>query len=233
MSTEQVRRDFDQIAQLPEPTWNHNSHYHPFIMRNLPDRVGRLLDVGSGSGSFSRCAAPRCQEVVGIDLSSKMIERARSHPNVPPHVSYRQADFLTDLPDTESFDAIVSIAVVHHLPLDAFLRRAQQLLRPGGRLVVLDLRRDESLWDIVNSGAAVLANQVRLQFHRTPRIADPKSQEVWESHLQHDQYLSMAEARSAYATLLPGTIVRRHLYWRYSAIWTKPTDVRSVFSDRA
>ncbi|MBX9770813.1 MAG: class I SAM-dependent methyltransferase [Candidatus Obscuribacterales bacterium] len=224
MSTEQVRRDFDQIAQLPEPSWNHNSHYHPFIMRNIPDRFGRLLDVGTGSGSFSRLAATQCEEVIGIDLSSKMIERARSHPNVPPHVSYRQADFLNDLPDTESFDVIVSIAVVHHLPLDAFLRKAQQILRPGGRLIVIDLRRDESIWDIVNSGVAVLANQFRLGFHRDQRIADPMSREIWESHLQHDRYLSMDESRTAYATLLPGTIVRRHLYWRYSAIWTKPTN---------
>jgi hypothetical protein len=44
---------------------------------------------------------------------------------------------------------------------------------------------------------------------------------IWQDHLARDKYFSFQEAKQAYEAWFPGCDVRRHLYWRYSAIWQK------------
>ena len=85
--TDRVREDFDRLADLPESGgWDHNAHYHPFLLKQLPPRLDEALEVGCGTGAFARLLAKRCGTVVAIDLSPRMVEvaRARSweHPNV-------------------------------------------------------------------------------------------------------------------------------------------------------
>jgi hypothetical protein len=60
-----IREDFDRIARLSGDSWNHNTQYHPFLLRQLPSRMRAALDIGCGAGAFSRlvavCADPaRC-----------------------------------------------------------------------------------------------------------------------------------------------------------------------------
>jgi ubiquinone/menaquinone biosynthesis C-methylase UbiE len=77
--TDRVREDFDRLAVLSEGTgWGHNSHYHPFVLRQLPQHLGEALEVGCGTGEFARLLAERCERVVAVDLSPRMIEAARA-----------------------------------------------------------------------------------------------------------------------------------------------------------
>lgn len=94
-----------------------------------------FLDIGCGNGYAARWAAaasPRGQ-AVGLDLSSEMIDHARLLS-----AGLSNVEFLTgSFPDIElprgPFDAIFSMEVFYYLPdLDAALRRARDLLRPGG-----------------------------------------------------------------------------------------------------
>jgi len=42
------------LTQLPERLWwDHNAHYHHWLLRQLPERAGRVLDVGCGSGRLA------------------------------------------------------------------------------------------------------------------------------------------------------------------------------------
>jgi hypothetical protein len=79
--TDKVREDFDRLADLPESSgWDHNAHYHPFLLKHLPPRLDEALEVGCGTGAFARVLAERCGRVVAIDLSpawSRWRERAR------------------------------------------------------------------------------------------------------------------------------------------------------------
>ena len=85
--TDRVREDFDRLAVLSEGSvWDHNSHYHPFLLRQLPERLSEALEVGCGTGEFARLLAERSETVLAVDLSPRMIEAARvrsmDHPNV-------------------------------------------------------------------------------------------------------------------------------------------------------
>lgn len=67
--TQKIRDDFDRIALLDRPGWNHNNRYHNFLLARLPLHCESILDIGCGSGEFSRLLAKRCDRVVAIDLS--------------------------------------------------------------------------------------------------------------------------------------------------------------------
>ena len=72
-----IQTDFDRIALLPDNDWDHNSHYHSFLLRQLPSHCGYTLDIGCGTGLFTRLLAGRSDEVLVLDLSPQMIHVAR------------------------------------------------------------------------------------------------------------------------------------------------------------
>ena len=217
-----VRADFDRLAEFDSKGWNHNTHYHDFLLRQMPAHVESALDIGCGTGCFARLLASRADHVVGIDLSPNMIRLAQERSTQFPNIRYDVADVLaTDLPP-EAFDCIASIATLHHVPLETALLKAKDALKPGGVLLVLDLFQDEGIGDLMNSVLAVPVNCLLTRIKCGRQKTSPQAQAAWDQHGEHDTYLTLREVRRIARPLLPGAIVRRHLLWRYSLVWQKP-----------
>ena len=217
-----VRADFDRQAGLSGDGWDHNAHYHRFLLDRLPARCRLALDVGCGTGAFARLLAGRCERVVAVDLAPRMVEVARERSAGQPNVEYLVADALSWPFPRGRFDCVASIAAAHHLPLAPLLERMRDALAPGGTLLVLDIYRPRSPADLAVSLLAVPAARL-LRLRHTGRLADPPEvRRAWEEHGRTDRYLSLAEVRAACARVLPGAAVRRHLLWRYSVVWRRP-----------
>jgi SAM-dependent methyltransferase len=221
-----IQADFDRIAALPEDGWDHNAHYHAVLLRRVPDGCGAALDVGCGSGAFATLLAERAATVLGIDLSPEMVRLARRRLAPFPGAEVRVADFAEEELPGESFDCVASIATLHHLPLRSTLVKMAGLLRPGGVLLVLDLYRAATLSDRLCDLAAVPLD-VGFSLVRRGRLRPPREvRETWSAHARTDVYPTLAEVRRASGELLPGARVRRHLFWRYSLVWRKPSSPR-------
>ncbi len=100
----------------------------------LPDGA-RVLDLGCGSGIPSTVQLAERFSVVGVDISAAQVERARR--NVPRaeliHGDITEVDFAA-----ASFDGVVSLYAVSHVPREAHARLFTRIfawLRPGGRLL--------------------------------------------------------------------------------------------------
>jgi 2-polyprenyl-3-methyl-5-hydroxy-6-metoxy-1,4-benzoquinol methylase len=82
---QKIRNDFDRLALYDRQEWNHNNHYHRFLLKQLPDRCRTILDIGCGTGEFSRLLAKRADKLYAVDLSPKTIEvakqKARQYPS--------------------------------------------------------------------------------------------------------------------------------------------------------
>jgi ubiquinone/menaquinone biosynthesis C-methylase UbiE len=218
-----VQADFDRIALLSEEEgWGHNSHYHGFLLRHLPPRCGEALDVGCGTGAFSRLLAARCDRVLGVDLSPQMVRVARERSGQHPNIEFQVADVMeVELPP-DRFDCIASIATLHHLPMEPVLARLARSLRAGGTLLVLDLFQAEGPADMLMSALAVLVTFVLKLVHGVPLVQSREAREAWAEHGESDRYPTLSEARRVCAAVLPGARVRKHLIWRYSIVWKKP-----------
>lgn len=104
-----------------------------------------VLDIGCGTGTLALAAADRVAPngtVHGIDPSGEMLARARSKARKrAAAVTFEEAAAETlPFPD-ERFDVVLSTVMLHHLPRkvrEACLAEVRRVLRPGGRLLVVD-----------------------------------------------------------------------------------------------
>lgn len=218
-----IRDDFDRIAPYCDEGWNHNSHYHSFLLRQLAPKLSHALDLGCGIGTFSRLLALRSVHVLSLDLSPEMIRIARKRSADYPHIQYEVADVMNYPMPEVHFDCIASIATLHHLPLAAMLEKMKRALMPGGTILALDLfRQNLSLDALLYNGIAIPTSLMLKMAYTGQARHSPEARAAWEEHGKHDTYLSLGEVCQICNDLLPGANIRRHLLWRYSIVWTKP-----------
>ena len=217
-----IQEDFDRIALLSKDGWDHNNHYHNFLLKQIPSHCRDALEIGCGTGVFARLLAKRSDRVLALDLSPNMIRIARDRSKQHSNIRFRIADAVKwDFP-AEQFDCIVSIATLHHLPIQEMLSRMKIALRVNGTLVVLDLFQAEGLRGAFTNMLAILVNLV-LHLIRNGRLRETRRlREAWAEHGQRDSYLTLSHIRQVCASILPGARVRKHLLWRYSITWGKP-----------
>ena len=109
----------------------------PSMRAMLPDMTGlRVLDLGCGFGWFCRWAREAgAAQVLGLDISERMLERARAE-TVDPVITYDRADLEALILPQAAFDLIYSSLSFHYVAgfgrMLAVIRRA---LAPGGHLI--------------------------------------------------------------------------------------------------
>ena len=197
--------------------WNHNVHYQPVILRAVPAGCGAALEVGCGDGLLARRLAEQCAEVTAIDRDAQMIALARSQvqddPAGPGRVAFIQADFLACPLAPASFDFACANTALHHMDFAMALAALARVLRPGGRLAVVGLAADRSIGDYLASVPGVPANWFYRALYRQRNSGAPVT----------DPEMTWAEVRATARRMLPGVRYRRHLLWRYSLLWRKPS----------
>jgi SAM-dependent methyltransferase len=134
-----VQADFDRIALLSQDGWDHNGHYHSFLLKHIPASCEAALDVGCGTGAFSRLLAERSDQVVALELSPRMVEMAKARSKPYSNIEFQVADATRWVFPVEEFDCVASIATLHHLPIEEMLLKMRGALRVGGTLAILDL----------------------------------------------------------------------------------------------
>jgi len=140
----EIAERWDQIRSLHVA----ESEVERAIEKTLGRRLGRLVDVGTGTGRMIELFGPRASQAVGIDRSSDMLRLARAKLEAAGiQSSLRQGDMYA-LPLADgSADSIIIHQVLHyaHSPAAA-IAEAGRVLAPGGTLLVVDFAahgRDE------------------------------------------------------------------------------------------
>jgi ArsR family transcriptional regulator len=107
---------------------------------------GSFLDLGTGTGRLLELFAPLYQRGVGIDLSPAMLSVARTNLSRAgvAHAQIRQGDIYNLNLPRDSFDLVTIHQVLHYLDEPArAIAEAARVLRPGGRLLVVDFAPHE------------------------------------------------------------------------------------------
>ena len=142
---DKMRAFFDSVAgrhgkdYVPGKSWKAMAEA---LLRLMPPQV--IADLGAGDGSFSLLLAQSAEKVIAVDSSAKMIEFAREQAsrNQVKNVDYRLGD-MEELPiEDASVDIVFFSQSLHHaLHPDRAVCEAARILRPGGRIAILDLAK--------------------------------------------------------------------------------------------
>ena len=144
---DRMRSYFDALAgrfgreYLPGRSWQGLAEV---LLRLMPEMI--IADLGAGEGTFSQLLALRAREVIAVDNSEKMVEfgsqLARKHKL--KNLKFRVGD-LESLPigDGEVDLAFFSQSLHHAQHPEKAVAEAARILRPGGRIAVLDLQRHQ------------------------------------------------------------------------------------------
>src|SRR4051794_1499696 len=146
---EAATRHFAAIAQV----WDQirslhvaESEVERAIDRALGRRsLGRLVDVGTGTGRMIELFGPRSSQAIGIDRSSEMLRLARVKLEAAGiHSSLRQGDMYALPIADHSADSVIIHQVLHyaHSPAAA-IAEAGRVLAPGGTLLIVDFAAHE------------------------------------------------------------------------------------------
>ena len=140
---DKLRGYFDDLAgrfgrnYVPGRSWKALAEV---LLRLLPPLV--IADLGAGEGTLSLLLAQRAERVIAVDSSEKMVEYGRetAKRHGVENVEYRHGD-LEELPlaDEEADIALLHQSLHHALHPQKAVEEAWRILRPGGRIVILDL----------------------------------------------------------------------------------------------
>jgi 2-polyprenyl-3-methyl-5-hydroxy-6-metoxy-1,4-benzoquinol methylase len=174
----------------------------PIVRRAWEEHVARwvsaprasVLDVGCGTGSLSVVLAELGHEVTGIDVSPAMVARAEAKAlTAGRQTTFKVMDAEYPLLAPRQFDVILCRHVLWALPEPAaVLRRWVELLRPAGRLQLV-----EGFWGTgsgLHSGAIVEALPASMTGVRVENLSGQP--DLWGGEVHDERYAVIAELRA-------------------------------------
>ena len=188
-----------------------------------------VLDLGSGTGLLTLAAARKAGRVIALDASAEMLARTSRHAAAEGHeVELIHGDMRRiPLPD-ESVDLVVSSYAFHHLGDDGkelAAAEALRVLRPGGRIFVIDMmfglslhRRDRR---IIASKVGMLLRRGPAGVWRLGKNAVRIARHRWEQPASMEWWVEMLERRG-----FAGVEVRPLEHEAGLATGTKPAVIR-------
>jgi 2-polyprenyl-3-methyl-5-hydroxy-6-metoxy-1,4-benzoquinol methylase len=217
-----VATDFDRIASaLAETPANAAlTAAERAVIRAVPAGAHSALDVGCGDGRLALALAARGVAVLAIDVAPRMIALARERADPRLSVDYRVANIMTDEMEARTFDAVLCVNVVHHLPLPLVVPRLASFVAPGGTLVIQDVVTRTGLRHFPRNVVGGIAERVA-RFIRS-NAGTRRVQQLYDEHGRGEAYLRPENVATALGPFLPGVAIAHHLGWRYTAVWHAP-----------
>jgi ubiquinone/menaquinone biosynthesis C-methylase UbiE len=189
--------DWDDLAATFDEAADHGLRdpvvreaWRRLILPELPPAPALVADLGCGTGSLSCLLAEEGHRVRGIDLAPRMVEAARAKAvRAGLDISFQVGDAAA--PPWP--DASVHVVLARHVlwalgDPDVAVARWVRLLRPGGRLVLVEGR-----W---HTGAGLTAEQARTiveRHRREARVRQLPDPDLWGGAISDERYLLVSE----------------------------------------
>jgi 2-polyprenyl-6-hydroxyphenyl methylase/3-demethylubiquinone-9 3-methyltransferase len=189
--------EVDRFARIASEWWDPNGKFRPlhklgparlsFITDTLTRHFGRpatglrrldgltVLDVGCGGGLVCEPLARLGASVTGLDPSAENIEAARRHAGTHDlAISYRSGRVEDLAAEAATFDAVLCLEVVEHVPdVGQFLTLCARLVRPGGVILVSTINRTLKAYALAIIGAEYILRWLPVGTHQWDRFVTP------------------------------------------------------------
>lgn len=142
-----IMQRYDLTAEMYEERYaEEQKAKYDISLKNLDFANGMILDVGCGSGLFFKEVAPQSDMVVGVDLSHKLLLKAKEQAKSFENVFILQAD-ADNLPFGDAFfDLVFAFTVLQNMPKPAeTLKELKRVSKSNGSVVLTGLKKAFSL----------------------------------------------------------------------------------------
>ena len=181
--------------------WSHNDFYGPWVANKVAESNARtVLDIGCGTGNLVDLMRHRVDRVIGIEPDAHCARYAAHRFAQDEAVTIQQRSF-DQVNGNLRADAVVLVAVLHHLPLTSALARLRELTNPGGRVVVIGCYRQAGPVDAAFGLISVVSNPI-LGFIKNHRRAGTLPSDVSAPTLEPRE--SLSEIVGEVQRILPG-----------------------------
>lgn len=170
---------FNRQAVHYDEQWNKWSEENLrwMLQEAQPQLSHNVLDIGTGTGFTALAFAPHVKSVVGLDVSSGMLDQARVRAGNVPNARFEQGSAEQIPFPGGSFDLVTCRICAHHFnSVPDFLRETRRVLVPGGRLILADTAVPD---DAADQGEW----QNRVELMRDPSHIQNYSPLMWLSFL--------------------------------------------------
>ena len=141
-----------------------------------------------------------------------MRNRARVSAIGQPKITFLNGDVLTQSFQPDSFDFVVAVATLHHLPLREALERFRDLLRPGGVLVIVGLYRIATPVDYLYAATALPISWAIRRLREADEVGAPLREPLE----------ALKTIRDECTAVLPGSVLRRRFFFATPLCGTSP-----------
>jgi ubiquinone/menaquinone biosynthesis C-methylase UbiE len=209
-----VKRHWDNRAATFDDAVHHAIHsdnqreaWLALLRRLTGGRSLRVLDVGCGTGFLTLLLAELGNTVDGVDLAPEMLDRARAKAgDLGRSVRFLEGDAESLVLPDAGYDLVVERHVIWTVPHpDAALREWRRVLRPGGRLALIEGawgRRDRVQPDYETihqalplyggTPSAVLSDLLITAGYSVVTVEPLQDEALWGDEVRHERYLLTA-----------------------------------------
>ena len=184
--------EINKFSEIASDWWNPDGvvktlhHLNPirlsFIQRYCELTHKKIIDIGCGGGILTESLARQKAQVVGIDLSTALIDVAKQHTQQSGlSIDYQCRDVASFLNNhTEQFDVITCMELLEHVPNPAELvQHCADLSKPGGDIFFSTINRTIKSWLQAIIGAEYVLQLLPKGTHHYQQFIRPSELDVW------------------------------------------------------
>ena len=140
-----VTRGWSRLYALADGRTYHFHVRRSRVLKLLPERLGRVLDIGCGPGVMTEIVLERGGVFDGLDLSTEMVREGQEKFGHLPGVTFADGNIEALDAADNSYDQVICMAVIEYLKTpDVALSEIARVLQPGGIAIITVPKR----WNI-------------------------------------------------------------------------------------